>query len=37
MVKKVVNSSYGIGIIALGTVILLVGILAKYNLIDLSK
>jgi hypothetical protein len=37
MVKKVVNSSYGIGIIALGTIVVLVGILAKYNLIDLSK
>jgi len=37
MVKKVVNSTYGIGIIALGAVILLVGILAKFNLIDLSK
>jgi hypothetical protein len=35
--KKIVNSSYGIGIVALGAVILLVGILAKYNLIDLSK
>jgi hypothetical protein len=37
MVKKVVNSTYGIGIVALGAVVLLVGILAKFNLIDLSK
>ena len=35
--KKAINSSYGIGIIALGAVILLVGILAHFNLIDLSK
>ena len=37
MVKKVINSSYGLGIVALGAIVLLVGILAKYNLIDLSK
>jgi hypothetical protein len=37
MVKKVVNSTYGLGIIALGTIIILVGVLGSYGLIDLSK
>ena len=37
MVKKVVNSTYGIGIVALGAIIILVGVLGSYGLIDLSK
>ena len=35
--KNVINSSYGLGIIVLCVVILVVSILTKYNLIDLSK
>ena len=35
--KKVINSSYGLGIIVLGIIVLVVSILVKYNLIDLSK
>jgi len=35
--KKVINSNYGLGIIVLGIIVLVVSILVKYNLIDLSK
>jgi hypothetical protein len=35
--KKIINSSYGLGIVMLGIIIIVVGVLAKYNLIDLSK
>jgi hypothetical protein len=35
--KKVINSSYGLGIIVLCIIVLVVSILVKYNLIDLSK
>ncbi len=35
--KKIINSSYGLGIVMLGIIIIVVGVLTKYNLIDLSK